>query len=241
MLRSEPLSLSQQQARLFQPAPDTHFDPYLMVAIPRTVMCGTIAAPAVMCMYFCGNTHLLGDDTGTVSADQTIPWSITEPHSSWTYTDENRRPLSRESIPSREHAARVSSILGLGKSQIARLLGVSRVTLYDWIKGEIEPQGRNAERLAALGCLVAEVCRDTERPLYHRFVETPLEGETESIMSLLRCETWDEPRLLVLLKRARGLTSERDQRLGIGKHRPESGRPDQDSILSDNLISLGLG
>lgn len=240
MFLSDSLSLAQQQARLFQPTAGTRFGPCWMVTMTSTTMIGSMAAPTVICLHVGANTPLVGDDIAKVHTWQAIPWSLVGPSTRWTSTGD-RHSLSPMSIPAREHAARVSTVLGLGKRQVARFLGVSRMTLYDWIKGEIEPQGRNAERLAAVGHLVTEICRDTERPLYHRFVEAPLEGETESILDLLQGEQWDEPRLRVLLKRARDLTSERDQRLGIGKHDAESGRPDQGTILTDNLISLGLG
>ena len=143
-------------------------------------------------------------------------------------------------IPYSEHASLVSFALGLGKSDVARILGISRPTLYSWIKGESEPRASDhPDRLRKLGELTAEICKESKRPLYHRFVEEPLVNQYSSILTLLLADVWNETQLRPLLAEARRLTSERDQRLGhaipinISKSK-------QEANLLDNSIALNL-
>ncbi|MEQ1622587.1 MAG: hypothetical protein ABL919_14360 [Methylococcales bacterium] len=144
-------------------------------------------------------------------------------------------------IPFSEHASLVSSALGLGKSDIARILGISRPTLYSWIKGTSEPrENDHPDRLRTLGELTSEVCKESSRPLYHRFVEEPLPNQTTSIFNLLQTEQWDLAQLRQLLAEARRLTYERDQRLGHNIPINVS-QAKQENNLIDNSIALSLG
>lgn len=143
-------------------------------------------------------------------------------------------------IPYSEHASLVSSALGLGKSDVARILGISRPTLYSWIKGNSEPrESDHPERLRKLGELTAEICKDSKRPLYHRFVEEPLPNQSSSILNLLLAEEWDVVQIRQLLVEARRLTTERDQRLGHAMPISIS-KSKQESNLLDNSIALNL-
>lgn len=143
-------------------------------------------------------------------------------------------------IPFSEHASLVSSALGLGKSDIARILGISRPTLYSWIKGSSEPrESDHPERLRKLGDLTAEICKESKRPLYHRFVEELLPNQTVSIFTLLLAEDWDTTELRKLLAEARRLTSDRDQRLGHSTP-INVNKSKQESNLLDNSIALNL-
>jgi len=143
-------------------------------------------------------------------------------------------------IPFSEYASLVSSALGLGKSDIARILGISRPTLYSWIKGDSEPrENDHPERLRILGELTSEICKESKRPLYHRFIEETLPHQTASILNLLLAERWDLDKLRELLSEARQLTSERDQRLGhVTPIKVNQSK--QESNLLDNSIALNL-
>ena len=147
-------------------------------------------------------------------------------------------PTASVTVPLREHAARISTDLGLGKSDIARIFDISRPTLYSWIKGETEPkEGRQADRVRQLGEIVAAICRPNQAPIYDRFVEYALPGETISILESLRQAEWDLPTLQRLLTDARRLADERARRLvtqaGTSPHHRGDG------TLTDNLIDLG--
>jgi hypothetical protein len=141
-------------------------------------------------------------------------------------------------IPYREHATRVSSSLGIGKSDIARIFDISRPTLYSWIKGDTEPkEGRQSERLRQLGELVAEITRPNQLPIYGRFVEYALPSEQTSILDMLRQPAWDVPQLRRLLVMARHLSDERNRRIVAQSPGAGSGRGEETQI--DNLIDLG--
>jgi len=147
-------------------------------------------------------------------------------------------PVASVAVPLREHIARISTDLGLGKSDIARIFDISRPTLYSWIKGETEPkEGRQAERVRQLGELVAAASRPNQAPLYDRFVEHALPGETVSILEHLRQAEWDLPALQRLLVDTRRLTDERGRRLLAQSG--TSAKPRGDGTLADNLIDLG--
>jgi len=148
-------------------------------------------------------------------------------------------PQAREPLTLREHALAVCTVLGLSKSEVARILGVSRPALYAWINGESEPQGANAERLRGLGRLAAGVCRDTHRPLFHGYVSEALPGEPSSLLDLLLAGAWDEPRLGRLFAEARRLTTARDARIARSKPSSMPSEAVQEDILSDNLKALG--
>lgn len=145
-------------------------------------------------------------------------------------------------IPFAEQALLVCTSLGLGKSDLSRVFGVSRPALYAWIHGDSEPQGRNADRLRTLSALAREICRDTKRPLYKRFVDSPLPGESISIKDLLLRKEWSLEELRHLLSQARQLTSERDARIARAKWprdaETELGQPG--ASLSSNLTASGL-
>lgn len=144
-------------------------------------------------------------------------------------------------IPFSEHASLVSTALGLGKSDVARIFGISRPTLYSWIKGTSEPrENDHPERLSLLGELTREICKETSRPLYHRYVEAPLPNQTDSIFTLLQAEQWDLLQIRSLLAEARRLTLERDQRLGHDIPVNVS-KAKQETNLLDNSIALNLG
>lgn len=153
---------------------------------------------------------------------------------------ENNISNDATAIPFSEHASLVSSALGLGKSDIARILGISRPTLYSWIKGITEPSTNDhPERLRTLGELTCEICKESKRPLYHRFVEEPLHNQTSSILNLLLSEDWELKQLRQLLSEARRLTSVRDQRLGHVT--PIKVSPSKQELnLLDNSIALNL-
>jgi hypothetical protein len=153
---------------------------------------------------------------------------------------ENNISNDSTAIPFSEYASLVSSALGLGKSDIARILGISRPTLYSWIKRTSEPrENDHPERLRTLGELTVEICKESKRPIYHRFVEEPLPNQTSSILNFLLAKEWNSGQLRQLLAEARRLTSERDQRLGHVTPIKVS-QSKQESNLLDNSIALNL-
>jgi hypothetical protein len=143
-------------------------------------------------------------------------------------------------ITFRDHASLVSSFLGLGKTDVARILGVSRPTLYSWISGESEPQeGYSSHLLERLGRIIAPFAIATKRPLYHRFVEHPLPGRNKSLREVLMSKSWDDLLITDMVAQARELTDQRDKDLGISRG-ARSGARGGNHNLQDNLIASDL-
>lgn len=141
--------------------------------------------------------------------------------------------------PLREQISYVSRFLGLGKSQLARLFGVSRQTIYDWISGSSEPSGENARNLTILARALSGANGVARRPLYHRFVTERTEPDEASVVELLEETPWSEDRLTFALARARRLTDERDRRLGLDRPSSLSRAEEEDNLL-DNAVAEDL-
>lgn len=145
---------------------------------------------------------------------------------------------SQEPMPTDEQIALVVHTLGFGKRQLAEIFGVSRQAIYDWLRGG-NVRDENADRLEKLARLVVDASGDTRRPLFHRFTTRPLAEGEDSLLDLLRADRWDEDRILDQLRRARTLTTQRQDRQG--KERSPTSRSRRDENLTDNLLSLGEG
>jgi transcriptional regulator with XRE-family HTH domain len=131
----------------------------------------------------------------------------------------------------------VAQRLSISKSDLAKLFGISRPTLYAWINGEAEPREESHRgKLAVLGSLIEELFGSSVRPLFHRFVYEPMPNEPRSLFQVLEAERWDPAELRRLLTEALGLTRQRDQRLG---QPPDQPREVKEHNLQDNLLSLG--
>lgn len=141
-------------------------------------------------------------------------------------------------IPLKEHTARISTQLGLGKSELARIFGVSRPTLYSWIRGETEPSGDNARKIKILGSLLAEMMNPDDLPLYAPFVESSLPGKDTSLLAQLHEPEWNSATLKPLIKETHNSSRERERRLSQ-THTLSPAR--QDERLEDNLSRLEHG
>lgn len=140
-----------------------------------------------------------------------------------------------------QQAELVASSLGINKTQFAEIFGVSRPTVYAWVKGTSEqPTTENANRLRLLAEILYVACKDSPRPIYHAFVEQPMGGESKSILSLLLEKAWNKEELLRLLPAAGRMTWDRNQNLAKMKPNILPSHSAREDILMDNLASLGM-
>ena len=77
--------------------------------------------------------------------------------------------------------------LAFNKTQWAEIFGVSRVTIYSWIKGNSEPLKENAERINALFLLVTESASLKEGEFISRnFLIQPFDLMETSLFELFK-------------------------------------------------------
>ena len=114
----------------------------------------------------------------------------------------NARSFPR--YPSRGRCANCKTALSINKSELARILGVSRPTVYDWLD-DGEPNADNRSRIRTLLRLLSESLVSSNNPLFPRFVRSRLEPGDQAVIDLLSEETIDEATAKNLIRRAKEL------------------------------------
>lgn len=103
-----------------------------------------------------------------------------------------------------EQMQEVQAALSLNKSQLARVLRVSRPALYEWFRGK-EPNPANTDRLhSVLRCMVRAGASGTS-PLNARFVRQPTDLDRPALLELLAEERIDEDRVVSAIEEAQTL------------------------------------
>jgi DNA-binding transcriptional regulator YiaG len=102
----------------------------------------------------------------------------------------------------------ISKTFSLSKVELARTLGVSRQTIYEWLAGR-PVSAENEERLLRLARLAWDFGGQEGQSLLRRFVaEAASEGEP-SILEMLFDSPWNEPKLRRALGEAQARTVRR--------------------------------
>ena len=103
-----------------------------------------------------------------------------------------------------EQMQELQAALSLNKSQLARVLRVSRPALYEWFRGK-EPNPANTDRLhTLLRCIVRARAAGTS-PLNARFVRQPADLDGPALLDLLSEERIDEDRVVHAIEEAQAL------------------------------------
>ena len=103
-----------------------------------------------------------------------------------------------------EQMQELLAALSLNKSQLAKILRVTRPTMYDWFQGK-DPNAANAERLHALLGFLSRASVSGANPLNARFVRQPIDLGAPSLIELLSEDQLDEERVLHTIERVRAL------------------------------------
>ena len=98
----------------------------------------------------------------------------------------------------------LQAALSLNKSQLARVLRVSRPALYEWLRGR-EPKAANADRAHILLRCLAQARVTAARPLNARFVRQPADVAGPALVDILCEEQIDEDRVVAAIQQARAL------------------------------------
>lgn len=138
-------------------------------------------------------------------------------------------------IPTGERIRDILRYLGLTKTQLKDICGVSRQTLYDWLEGKFEPDTDNAARLQEIHRAALVVPQRARRPLSAAVLTQPVLGK-KTLLDLLRKPHLDLDVLneaISLLAKRSGEREQRSakalrERLGFSAARRE------DEVLADN-------
>ena len=117
-----------------------------------------------------------------------------------------------------EQMQELLAALSLNKSQLAKILRVTRPTMYDWFQGK-EPNAANTERLYALLGFLSRVSVSGANPLNARFVRQPIDLGAPTLIDLLSEEQLDEERILRTIERVRVLGTSTSTRRKIREER----------------------
>lgn len=141
-----------------------------------------------------------------------------------------------ERLSPADQAREVLAALSIHKTQLAKILGVSRPTLYDWLHGK-EPKVANAQRLTTLVRLLTSAGVTSAQPVRPRFVRQPLIEGAPSLLEALSAEPIDERLVAVLAQEAKSLgvlMPRTKERVGVDEAEPrecvevDPGRGSQD-------------
>lgn len=127
------------------------------------------------------------------------------------------KAVAVEEIPAAEQVRAVLDFFGVSKSDLAKALRVTRPTVYAWLDGVSEPLAENQRRLSILARVAARLGGDFAGPLFHAYVEQPVEGFTESLFQMLLCDDLDEGALTSAARRVKEMTSKRKERIARGR------------------------
>jgi len=172
-----------------------------------------------------------------------------------SFIDEYSSPILVRFIPHREIAFMPSSELsvqvqvrlvlgklGLSKSDLAKILGVTRPTLYAWLDGHIEPKSENASRLAEIASIVNEEEEFKDQPLFHAYIERRISGHPLSLLEALSAPSLDTSLIKAMIAKIRMMTSDRNIRIGkdaLNDSFVAHSGGNEESILAENLIAIG--
>lgn len=112
-------------------------------------------------------------------------------------------------LPIARQVRELQAALSINKSELARILGVSRPTVYDWLDGG-EPNADNRSRIRMLLGLLSESQVSSNNPLFPRFVRSRLEPGNQILLKLLSEDTIDEATAKNLIQKAKALGDEID-------------------------------
>ena len=107
-------------------------------------------------------------------------------------------------LPVADQVRELQTALSINKSELARVLGVSRPTVYDWLDGG-QPNADNVSRIRTLRRLLRESGVSSAEPLFPRFVRSAVEPGGQSLLDVLVEETIDEAAVRSAVERAKAL------------------------------------
>jgi len=110
-----------------------------------------------------------------------------------------------------DQVRQLQTALSVNKSELARILRVSRPTVYDWLD-DGQPNAENVSRIGTLLRLLRESRVSSASPLFPRLVRSSLESGGRPLLEALGEETIDEANLRSAIRWAKALGDAIDSR-----------------------------
>ena len=149
------------------------------------------------------------------------------------------QPQPISTLPIARQVRELQAALSINKSDLARILRVSRPTVYDWLEGG-EPNADNRLRIRTLLGLVAGSRVSANNPLFPRFVRSALESGDRSLLELLREAVIDEVTAKSVIRRAKGLGDGMDARRGARVREGGFEEPDAEQRRANLATNVAL-
>lgn len=155
--------------------------------------------------------------SGAASINPAVFWSLRYRSSPQLAHDVARDRIPTEAdvfaLPVADKLRELQAALSVNKSQLARVLRVTRPTVYDWLAGG-EPNRENLARIHVLLRCVTDASVSGTRPLNARFLRQPDKDDATTLVDLLQQPRIDEDAVGEEIKRAKTLSDaarERDR------------------------------
>jgi len=130
---------------------------------------------------------------------------------------------------------------GLSKSDLAKILGITRPALYAWLDGKSEPNIENIKRLHTIYEIIKTWPDSQRQPLFHAYIERPIAENSHSLIELLSASSIDVEEVRAMIRVIQSMTAERDVRIGKDRAKATSTRYSEDEqkqTLEDNLLAI---
>ena len=107
-------------------------------------------------------------------------------------------------LPVADQVRELQTALSVNKSELARILRVSRPTVYDWLD-DGQPNPGNRARIRTLTRLLSQPGVSANNPLFPRFVRSAIEPGERILLDVLSGETIGEVTAGKLIRMAKAL------------------------------------
>lgn len=153
-------------------------------------------------------------------------------------------PIPVPEPPIHEQVRSILVYFGLSKSDLAKILGITRPTLYAWLDEKIEPKSDNIVRLFGIYSIMDGSHKANGMSLFHAYVERPVADYSISLIEALSEPDMDVSLIRAMVEKIRAMTEARNSRIGKGEHKiakASLSANKDDQILECNLIAIGPG
>ena len=139
-----------------------------------------------------------------------------------------------------EKLSAIFGFFGLSKSGLARILHVSRSSLYAWLKGQSEPGSEDMRTIHKLYSLIEPSETGTWSPIFYGYIERPLREFKKSLIEALSEPKLDEEEIRAMVKEIRQMSQKRAERLAKSEAKSKVilSEESKKRILEENLLSI---